>query len=112
MDVSTGGGTVKIDLVTPPSFPYTNSYENGTAVALEAVPSFGYAFDSWSGDLSCADNPVFLIIDCEKNIAASFTVDLRLVGTFIGSLVLVVFFVAILIIRRKAPANTSLDIRD
>ena len=112
MDVSTGGGTVRVDLTEPPSFPYTKSFESETVVALEAAPSFGHAFDGWGGDLSGTDNPIFVRMECEKNITASFSLDWRLIGTFIGSLIIVLFFVIVLFFRRKVPASTTTDIRD
>ena len=107
MDVSTGGGTVKIDLTEPWSFPYSKNYPQGTVVALEAVPSFGYTFNGWGKELTTLDNPVFVAMDCNKNIAASFKVDWRLVGTSIGSIILIIFLVVVLIIRRKRPANET-----
>ncbi len=102
MDVSPGGGTVEVDQSAPSSYPYTLDFEVGTAATVEAVPAFGYVFDSWSGDLSGTTNPAILIIDCDKNITAGFSIDWTLVGTAIGSLVMVGFLVSVLIIRRRA----------
>ena len=107
MDVSTGGGTVKIDLTEPWSFPYSKNYTQGTVVALEAIPSFGYTFNGWGKQLSTMDNPVFVTVDCNKNITASFKVDWRLIGTSIGSIILIIFLVVVLIIRRKSPAKET-----
>jgi uncharacterized repeat protein (TIGR02543 family) len=76
-------------------------------VALEAIPSFGYVFNGWTGDVSGTDNPLFAVIDCNKRITASFSVDWRLIGTFIGCIVLVLFFVTVLLIRRKNPASVE-----
>lgn len=48
-------------------------FNEGTVVKLEAVDDeFGYDFDSWSGDLTVADNPVFITIDGDKNVTANF----------------------------------------
>jgi len=105
VDVSTGGGTVKIDSIEPWSLPYTKNYSMGTVVSLEAIPSFGYTFNGWGKQLTSMDNPVLVVIDCNKNIAASFKVDWRLIGTSIGGLVVVIFLVVILIIRRRNPAK-------
>ena len=104
MDVSTGGGTVKIDSIEPWSFPYTKSYNQGTVVALEAIPSFGYTFNGWGKQLTTMDNPALVVIDCTKNITASFKVDWRLIGTSIGSIILIIFLVVILILRRRSHA--------
>jgi len=107
VDVSTGGGTVKIDLTEPWSFPYSKNYAQGTVVTLEAIPSFGYTFNGWGKQLTTMDNPVFVTVDCNKNITASFKVDWRLIGTFIGSIVFIIFLVVVLIIRRKSPAKST-----
>ena len=92
-------------MVEPDSFPFTETYSEGAIVALEAVPSFGYAFKGWERDITGNDNPEFIIIDCNKNITASFEVEWKLVGTAIGSLIMVIFLVVVLIIRRKSPEH-------
>ena len=102
MDVSSSNGIIKIDQGAPPSYPFTLYFDDGAAVTVEAVPAFGYVFDSWSGDLSGTANPATLVIDCDKNITAGFSIDWTLVGTAIGSLVMVGFLVSVLIIRRRA----------
>lgn len=96
---------MKIDLTEPWSFPYIKNYSQGTVVALEAIPSFGYSFNGWGKHLTTMDNPVFVVMDCNKNITASFKVDWRLIGTSIGSLVLVIFLVVVLILRRRSSAE-------
>jgi uncharacterized repeat protein (TIGR02543 family) len=107
VDVSTGGGTVKIDLTEPWSFPYTKSYTQGTVVTLEAIPSFGYTFNGWGKQLTTMDNPVIVAIDCNKNITASFKVDWRLIGTSIGGIVLAIFLIVVLIVRRRSTAKRT-----
>ena len=96
---------MKIDLTEPWSFPFTKSYSQGTVVTVEAIPSFGYTFNGWGKQLTTMDNPVFVVIDCNKTIAASFKVDWRLIGTSIGSLVLIILLVVVLILRRGSPAK-------
>ena len=49
-----------------------NQYEAGTSVELTATPIKGYAFDSWSGDLSGSTNPLSITMDCAKNVTANF----------------------------------------
>jgi hypothetical protein len=105
VDVSTGGGTLRVDMVEPDSLPFYETYSEGTIVALEAVPSFGYAFKGWERDISSTDNPEFIIMDCNKYITAGFQVDWRVVGTLIVSLIMVIFLVVVLIIRRKSPEH-------
>ena len=107
MDVSTGGGTLEINLTDPPSLPYTGTYSEGTVVALEAIPSFGYTFNSWEKHITSTNNPEFIVMDCNKFITASFKVDWRLIGTSIGSIVLIIFLIVVLIIRRKSPAKDT-----
>lgn len=101
MGVSPSNGIVKIDQGAFPSYPYTSYFDEGVTVTVEAVPALGYAFDSWSGDLSGTTNPAVLVIDCNKNITANFSIDRTLVGVAIGSLVMVGFLVSVLIIRRR-----------
>ena len=98
---------MKIDLTEPVSLPFTETYDEGTVVQLEAIPSFGYTFNRWEKAITGTDNTVFVIMDCNKNIAASFKVDWRLIGTSIGSLVMIIFLVVVLILRRRSPANVT-----
>ena len=105
VDVSTGGGTVKVDLIEPWSLPYTKTYSQGSIVTLEAIPSFGYTFNSWEKHFTSTENPAFVEIDCNKYITASFKVDWRLIGTSLGSLVLIIFLIVVLILRRRSSAK-------
>lgn len=107
MDVSTGGGEIEIDLEEQPSLPFSESYSQGKVVTIKAVPSFGYVFNGWGGSLSGNENPEFIVMDCNKNITAGFIVDWRLIGTFIGSFIMIVFFGVILFVRRKTPATAG-----
>ena len=102
MDVSSSDGSVRIAQHVPSSYPFTYTLESGSSVTVEAVPTFGHVFDSWSGDLSGTSNPATLVIDCNKNITANFSIDWILIGTTTGSLVIVAFLVSVLIIKRKA----------
>ena len=96
---------MKIDLTEPSSLPYTETYDEGNVVTLEAIPSFGYAFNGWKGYITSTNNPEIIIMDCNKYIAASFVVDWRLIGTSIGSLILIIFLVVVLIVRRRSTAK-------
>jgi hypothetical protein len=106
VDVSTGG-SILVNLEEPEYFPFTETHNEGAVISLEAVPSFGYAFNGWEGDLSGTENHEFIVIDCNKQVTAVFKSDWRVIGTFAGSLFLVVFFLTILFIRRKEPPNTA-----
>ena len=101
-----------VDEVAPPSYPFTYDLDSGTVVAIEAVPRFGYDFNGWSGDLSGADNPVFLTIDCNKNITATFSIDWLLIVSATVGLVAAILLVSVLIIRRKTPESDSLPVQE
>jgi uncharacterized repeat protein (TIGR02543 family) len=64
---SSPGGSVAID---PPG----GFHEPGTLVTLTATPEAGHVFAGWSGDLSGSDNPVTLLMNSHKSVAASFGV--------------------------------------
>ena len=72
MDVGPGGGIVEVNQVTPSSYPATFTFTNGASVRLKAVPSSGYDFNNWSGDVSVTSNPITIVIDCNKKITANF----------------------------------------
>ena len=50
----------------------STDFDSGTTVQLEAVPSQGYYFTGWSGDLSGDTNPAQITIDKPKNVTATF----------------------------------------
>ena len=109
MDVSPSvGGIVQVDQTASSPYPATYDFKNGTYVSLEALPSSGYLFNNWSGDLSGNTNPATIAIDCDKSIAANFSqimttqVNWPSVGRIIGGLVLVGLLVIVLITRRRA----------
>jgi len=53
---------------------YTGSktYPDNTNVELEAVANTGYIFTNWGGALSGNDNPVELLMTCDKTVTANF----------------------------------------
>jgi uncharacterized repeat protein (TIGR02543 family) len=53
--------------------PDQPNYAPGSTVTLTAVPSAGYQFVSWGGDLSGSTNPVNLIMNGNKSVTATFT---------------------------------------
>ena len=74
MDVEPGGGgTIEVEQTAPSSYPSTLSFSDGASVRVEAVPAPGYRFDNWGGDLSGNTNPATIVIDCNKEITASFS---------------------------------------
>ena len=62
-----------IDQTAVPSYPHTYTFNTGASVNLEAVPAPGYRFENWSGALSGSENPATIVIDCNKNITANFS---------------------------------------
>ncbi len=67
LDTRTDGqGTVEPNGGT---FPY------GATIELTATPASGWHFVGWDGDLSGSSNPVTLVMDENKNVAAVFEQD-------------------------------------
>jgi hypothetical protein len=64
--------------------PGTYTYNEGTAVILQALPFAAYQLDTWSGDASGSANPVTVVMNGNKAIQANFTrvvkVPLNLTG--------------------------------
>ena len=51
---------------------FSSSYSSGSVVTFTAVPTDGYAFDHWSGDMTGDVNPLTITMDSDKNITANF----------------------------------------
>jgi hypothetical protein len=49
------------------------NYLTGTTATLTAVPAEGYAFTGWTGAASGTANPLFLVMNSNKTIGATFT---------------------------------------
>ena len=64
LDITSDNGTV---------MPAERSYIIGTVVELTAKGDLGYAFESWSGDVSSTDNPLTVKLDSNINLTASYT---------------------------------------
>jgi len=67
-----GSGSVKVN-GTLESLPWSGQFANGASVTLEAVPSSGWAFGSWSGDASGSANPITVTMSADKAITANFS---------------------------------------
>jgi hypothetical protein len=50
----------------------THIFDCGSIVDLEAIASFGWIFNSWSGDISTSNNQTSILIDNDKNVCANF----------------------------------------
>ena len=99
MDVRPNGGIVEVNETTPSSYPSSYEFSDGTVISLTAVPEFFYRFNNWDGDLSSNANPISILIDCNKNITANFSLNWPLVGGII-CFVLAILLVIVIIIRR------------
>jgi regulation of enolase protein 1 (concanavalin A-like superfamily) len=69
-------GTVTVNVVgngTVTKSPDQPSYEIGQVVELSAVPATGWNFTGWSGAVSTTNNPVFLTVDGNETVTATFT---------------------------------------
>ncbi len=56
---------------TNPS-PGTYTYDEGTAVSIQATAASGYRFGSWSGDASGTANPISVTMNGNKTVTADF----------------------------------------
>ncbi|MBI3124513.1 MAG: fibronectin type III domain-containing protein [Ignavibacteriales bacterium] len=55
--------------------PDQENYNHGSTVQLTASPITGYTFVGWSGDVSGSANPITIIMDGNKSIAANYSVS-------------------------------------
>jgi len=55
--------------------PDQTTYPYGTVVTLTAVPSTGWSFNHWSGDLTGNNNPENITMNSNKTIIANFTIN-------------------------------------
>jgi uncharacterized repeat protein (TIGR02543 family) len=70
--------TLTVDIVGSGSVtksPDKTGYSQGETVTLIAVPSAGWSFDSWSGDLTGSTNPTTIEMTGNKVVTATFTED-------------------------------------
>ena len=49
------------------------TYLHDTTAEITALPDPGYVFTAWSGDASGTDNPLSVLMDADKTIAATFS---------------------------------------
>jgi hypothetical protein len=65
------GGTVRLE---PPG----GVYDQGTQVALRALPNSSFRFTGWGGALTGSSNPATLVVDADETVSASFVPVFRL----------------------------------
>ena len=74
-----GNGSVTLD-------PDKILYTPGTNISLTAVPTPGWEFSEWGGDVSSTDNPVELTMDGDLSVVATFTqLEYDLLVSTVGS---------------------------
>lgn len=54
--------------------PTSGTYDEGTLVTIEAIPSNGYSFVEWTGSIQSTDNPVIRTMDSDMDITAVFEI--------------------------------------
>ncbi|PJB16604.1 MAG: hypothetical protein CO118_00200 [Flavobacteriales bacterium CG_4_9_14_3_um_filter_32_8] len=72
-----GGGNISIDGYTPPSYSYTNGYQELTVLNLVATPQPGYLFINWTSNstpfvVSANDMSVQITVNNADSIVAHF----------------------------------------
>jgi hypothetical protein len=67
-DIPEGVGSVTFS----PAKPSDGKYDSATVVKLTAVPANGYAFDSWSGDVTGTKDTVSVTMNAAKTVTATF----------------------------------------
>jgi len=63
---------VKIDNVTPDTYPSTQSLPANQTIELTAIPRDGYRFTGWSGDSEGEAETISVTMTCAKNFYANF----------------------------------------
>lgn len=66
--------------------PNQGTYPYGTVVTLTAVPSTGWVFSSWTGNITGSTNPTTITMTGNKSVTAHFTANqYTLTVTIVGS---------------------------
>jgi DNA-binding beta-propeller fold protein YncE len=68
-----GTGTIRVNGVTK-ELPWSDRFDYGTSLTLEAVPAEGWGFRRWDGDVATEENPLALFIEGDMNVFAVFGV--------------------------------------
>jgi hypothetical protein len=65
--IISGSGSVNLDNNGP--------YQIGDIIQLTAIPSVGWVFIGWSGDLSGSNNPAIITMESNKIVTAAFVIN-------------------------------------
>ena len=91
----------------PSSYPYVQYFPPGTEVSLEAVPSLGFRFENWSGDVNNEERIIQLTLDSDKRIKANFS---RIVPNWLIAIIIVAIATPLLLRwRRRSLKQLSLN---
>jgi hypothetical protein len=71
--VSEGSGTVTLDGLALASPEASQSFDAETTVTLQAIPSAGFRFFQWGGQIVSQKNPITIDIDCGQTVSVIFT---------------------------------------
>jgi uncharacterized repeat protein (TIGR02543 family) len=74
-DTTTFTLTVSATNGTVAKLPDLAAYDSNSVVLLTATPSAGYHFTGWSGDTAETVNPMNVLMNSNKNIAANFAIN-------------------------------------
>ncbi|MFC2044663.1 hypothetical protein ACFLT8_05690 [Chloroflexota bacterium] len=99
VDVSEGG-VLEVNEIAPSSYPAQYTFGNGESVVLEAIPDYQYVFNGWSGDLTGTANPSIIVMNCDENITADFSLNKTLVAELVGITTVIALLIIITIIVR------------
>jgi hypothetical protein len=75
LPASMPGGRIQVDantITTAEANTPAATYPYGTVLRFTAIPDTGYAFDTWTGDLSGSQNPIEQTLTGPLNVGANF----------------------------------------
>ncbi len=77
-------GAGAISLYPLPNCANGTLYLPGTVVQVQATPVLGYAFSSWSGDVTGIVNPILITMNRSKSLTANFSLQCFTLSTVIS----------------------------
>ena len=77
----------------------------GTNVVMEAIPTFGYRFDNWSGDLYSSERIIHVNLDNITYVTANFS---RIVPNWLIATIVAAVAVPLLLWWRRKHLKQSL----
>jgi len=68
-----GEGTVREEIVSSAKSSDPTEYNSGTTVRLTAVPSEGWVFSDWTGDVESSNSTITVLLNEPKNLNVNFS---------------------------------------